>query len=114
MTLANALALAGDSKRTFDIPAEPAEQTLKQFAAQSGLEVLYSTRAAAGVRTNAVKGELTADAAITQMLVGTPLYVVNDAKNGVLRIARNDAAPPRATRPSGPTPETEEPKKKTQ
>src|SRR5688572_16464499 len=86
-----------DSFQPFDIPAGEAERTLKQFATQSGLEVLYSTEAARGVRTNAVKGRLIAREAVTQMLSGTPLYVVNDSKNGVLRIARiNDPNAPRA------------------
>ena len=57
-------------------------------AAQSGLEVLFSTEAARGVRTKAVKGRLVADEAVKQMLSGTPLYVVVDSKNRVLRIAR--------------------------
>jgi hypothetical protein len=112
MTFASAIALAVESKRAFNIPAEAAEQTLKQFAAQSGLEVLYSTQAAAGVRTKAVRGELTPETAIKQMLQGTPLFAVKDAKNGVLRIARNGSARSGKIEPFSPTPQTEEPQKK--
>ena len=86
-----------ESLQSFDIPAGEAEWTLKQFATQSGLEVLYSTDAARGVRTKAVKGRLVPREAVKQMLSGTPLYVVNDRKNGVLRIARiNDPNAQRA------------------
>ena len=93
----SAAAADADSLRSFDIPAGEAERTLKDFATQSGLEVLYSTNAARGVRTKAVKGLLVAREAVKQMLSGTPLYVVNDSKNGVLRIARvTDPNAPRA------------------
>jgi len=85
--------------RSFDIPAGDAEKTLQRFAAQSGVEVLFSTAAAKGVRTNAVKGSYTAGEAARRMLAGTPLYLVSDAKNGVLRIARApDPNAPRAAR----------------
>lgn len=106
-------ALAEESKRPFDIPAEAAEKTLKQFATQSGMEVLFSTQAASGIRTNAVKGELVPTDAVRQMLAGTPLYLVNDDKNGVLRIARNSSvAPDKSGQPSSPSAETGEPQKK--
>lgn len=81
--------------RSFDIPAGNAEAMLQRFAAQSGMEVLFSTQAAKGVRTNAVKGVYTVEDALQKMLSGTPLYLVNDTKNGVLRIAR-------APRPNAP------------
>ncbi len=93
----SAAAADADSLQSFDIPAGEAERTLREFATQSRLEVLYSTDAARGVRTKAVKGRLVAREAVKQMLSGTPLYVVNDSKNGVLRIARiNDPNAPRA------------------
>ena len=87
LVLRNAV-IGAESLHAFDIPAGDAERTLKQFAVQSGLEVLFSTDAARGVRTKAVKGRLVAGEAVKQMLSGTPLYVVHDSKNGVLRIAR--------------------------
>jgi iron complex outermembrane receptor protein len=88
MILLSSGARGVESLHDFDIPAGEAEMTLKQFAVQSGLEVLFSTEAARGVRTKPVKGRLAARAAVNQMLAGTPLYVVNDSKNGVLRIGR--------------------------
>ena len=80
--------MAAESTRAFDIPAGAAENTLRQFAAQSGREVLFSTEAARGVRTNAVKGNLIVQVAARQMLSGTPLHLIEDDNHGVLRIAR--------------------------
>lgn len=74
--------------RPFDIPAGDADKMLQRFAVQSGVEVLFSTEAAKGVRTNAIKGTFAVEDAVRRMLSGTPLYLVSDAKNGVLRIAR--------------------------
>jgi hypothetical protein len=87
---------SSEATRVFDIPAGVAEETLKQFAAQSGVEVLFSTEATRGVRTKAVKGNIAVQDALKSMLSGTPLYVVDDRKNGVLRIAR--AADPNGQR----------------
>jgi outer membrane receptor for ferric coprogen and ferric-rhodotorulic acid len=44
------------AKKSFDVPAGDAPHSLKQFAQQSGLELLYSTKEIAGATTNAVKG----------------------------------------------------------
>lgn len=92
---------AAAARRAFDIPADLAEKSLKQFAAQSGVEVLFSTEAANGVRTNAVRGELTPLEAATQMLAGTRLVVVPDSKHEILRISR--APDPNGQR-AAPTP----------
>ncbi len=96
------------AKKTFDLKADAAERALKAFSAQSRVEVLFSSDAAAGVRTNAVKGDYTPIEAVELMLAGTVLYV-RDASNGVVRIARstndpNDGRAAPATRnvlPSG-------------
>lgn len=89
--------LAAAPTRSFNIPAGDAEKMLQRFAAQSGVEVLFSTEAARGVRTNAVKGEFPVEDAVRRMISGTPLYLVSDTKNGVLRIARApDPNAPRA------------------
>jgi iron complex outermembrane receptor protein len=104
--LAWSAAHAADGLRSFDVPAGLAETTLKQFAAQAGMEVLFSTEVARGVRTNAVKGTLAVQEAAKQMLSGTPLYVVSDGRHGVLRIARtpNPNAQRAAPKTSGDRP----------
>ena len=73
-------------KRKFDIQADLAENSLRVFSAQSGAEVLFSSDAARGVRTNAIKGEFLPGEALKKMLAGTALYV-RDGRDGVFRIA---------------------------
>lgn len=73
-------------KRKFDVPADLAEKSLRVFSVQSGSEVLFSSDAASGVRTNAIKGEFLPGEAVKKMLAGTTLYV-RDERDGVFRIA---------------------------
>jgi len=73
-------------KRKFDVPADLAEKSLRVFSVQSGSEVLFSSEAASGVRTNAIKGEFLPGEAVKRMLAGTALYVRDD-RDGVFRIA---------------------------
>ena len=80
--------------RAFDIPAGPADSALQAFSTQAGVELIYSTEIAAGVRTNRVKGTLAPEAALAELLAGTRLEVVRDRAAGVWRIAR--IAPPPA------------------
>jgi iron complex outermembrane receptor protein len=85
---------AEPGKRRFNLPADSAEKSLKAFSTQAGVEVLFPSDAAAGVRTNAVKGDFTPLEAARRMLAGTTLYF-RDESNGVVRIARG-------TDPNGP------------
>lgn len=80
------------ARKAFDLKADNAEKSLKAFSAQSGVEVLFPSDAAAGVRTNAVKGQYTPIEAAKLMLAGTELYV-RDESNGVVRIARSTQDP---------------------
>jgi outer membrane receptor protein involved in Fe transport len=79
---------AEQAKSSFDLPADTADKSLRLFSTQSGLEVLFVTDVAAGVRTNAVKGEFTSMEAAGRLLSGTSLTIVRDDKNGVLRVVR--------------------------
>ena len=89
-------ALGAEAKKSFDISADAAERTLATFAKQSGTEVLFSTEAAAGIRTNAIKGEMTPLDALNAMIDGTALVVVRDEKNGVWRITKGTTPSPKA------------------
>ena len=73
-------------KRKFDVPSDLAEKSLRVFSMQSGFEVLFSSDAASGVRTNAINGEFLPGEAVKKMLAGTTLYV-RDERDGVFRIA---------------------------
>ncbi len=74
--------------RRFDLPAGPAEQMLRAFGTQAGLELLFPTALAIGVRTNAVHGEHAVREAAEQLLAGTGLVMTEDVGLGVARIAR--------------------------
>src|SRR5688500_2549855 len=86
---------ADGARRMFDVPADAAEKSLRRFSEQSGLEVFYPSSAAKGVRTHAVKGEMTAREALDQMVAGTVLTVVRDEKSGAFSFKRIDG-------PNGP------------
>lgn len=90
------------TKRTFDVPAGDAPVALKQFAQQSGLELLYSTRAIEGAKTNPVKGELTVHEALKRLLSGTNLIATPGKNRGAFAVTRTpdpneSRAPPTET-----------------
>lgn len=87
------LRAAEPARNRFDLPADQADRTLKLLAKQSGLEVLFATETTEGVRTAAVKGEMTAIEAARAALVGTNLQVVQDERTRAITINR-PAAPP--------------------
>jgi iron complex outermembrane receptor protein len=64
----------------FDIPSGSAQATLKQFASEAHLQVVFDYRAVQKVRTPEVKGTLEPTEALKQMLIGSGLtfYEVND------------------------------------
>jgi outer membrane receptor protein involved in Fe transport len=104
--LATNAACADETKKTFDIPAGDALPALKQFAAQSGEQLLYSADAVQGVATNPAKGLFTAREALDEMVKGTKLTVVADKKNGALSLVRAaDPKGPRAAQPESDRPE---------
>jgi outer membrane receptor protein involved in Fe transport len=90
---------AADAKKAYALPAEDAAVALRQFAEQAGVEIVYSTEAVRGVRTNAVTGEFTALEAVNRLVAGTDLLAVQDAKTGAIAVNRA-AAPTEA----GPKP----------
>lgn len=75
----------------FNLPADRAENSLKRLSAQSGIEVLFPTDAVAGVRTNAVRGEMTARDALDAMLSGTGLVAVQGKNSNSLSVRRESA-----------------------
>ncbi len=75
-------------RKVFDLPADAAEKALKQFSLQSGFEVVFATGLVAGVKTHAVKGEMTAREALEAMLVRTKLVATQDAATGAFMVNR--------------------------
>lgn len=79
-------------KGRFDLPADRAETSLKLLSEQSGVEILFPTDVVAGVRTNAVRGEMTARQALDAMLVGTGLVAVEGKSTVSLTVKRGTPA----------------------
>lgn len=98
-------------RRHFDLEADVAARALRKFAVQSGTEVLFGTRTAEKVRTNAVRGEFTPYHALTLLLAGTGLVATQDRVTGALTISAGpnagNAAPSDHTRESDKKKETQ-------
>ncbi|HRP04491.1 MAG TPA: TonB-dependent receptor plug domain-containing protein, partial [Opitutaceae bacterium] len=84
---------AAEVRKPYNIPAGPAEQSLKTFSTQSGLDVLFATKTVGKVQTNATKGEFTALEALDQVLADTGLVAAQDAKTGALTVTSRPNAP---------------------
>jgi iron complex outermembrane recepter protein len=97
-------------RRPFNLPADDAETSLRRFASQSGLEVLFSRPSTAGVRTKALQGDFPPLEAIARLLAGTPLVATTEPGSGAIVISRPRTAPPPATGRE-PTPSPEAPDK---
>jgi iron complex outermembrane recepter protein len=82
---------ASDQKQTFDVRAGEAEVALKQFSEQAGQQVIFPTELVRGIRTNAVRGELSARDALEMMLADTGLTVGQDAQSGAFAVRRETA-----------------------
>lgn len=87
------LSAADASVRSFDISADLAEKSLKQFSAQAGVEVAFGAATESAVRTNHVSGNLTPQHAIDRMLADTPLTALHDAEKGAFSIVARPNAP---------------------
>jgi len=81
-----AMAAPAAARKTFDLPVDAADRSIKRFSEQAGLEVFYPTSATQGLKTQVVKGEMTAREALAAMLAGSNLRVVEDEKTGALAI----------------------------
>ncbi|MDA1069646.1 MAG: STN domain-containing protein, partial [Verrucomicrobia bacterium] len=62
-------------KLPLDIPEGFATTTLKDFARQTNVEILFDRQSVYGVKTNAVKGKYDPGSALGIMLKDTPLGV---------------------------------------
>ncbi|HZP60257.1 MAG TPA: TonB-dependent receptor plug domain-containing protein, partial [Opitutaceae bacterium] len=91
-------------RKLFQLPSGNAEITLKQFAEQSGEQVIYFVDRVRGVQTRAVQGNLDSFAALQLMLQDTPLRAVQDEKTGALSVAAREIRKSRPTTPAPPPP----------
>lgn len=98
---ASASSPAAGERRSFDIAASTAELSLRRFAEQSGLDVLYSTEAVSGVRTAAVRGELAPSEALALLLSGTPLVAQRQSDSGAWLVSHKGPLPGSKKNPAG-------------
>ena len=63
---------------SFDLPAQPLADALRQFASQSGVQLVFAPELGAGRRSQAVRGTQEAEAALQQLLRGTGLRARRD------------------------------------
>lgn len=88
--------------RTFDVPAGEAVETLRLIARQGGAEIVFLVETVRGIRTGAVRGEMTLREALDLLVARTPLVITQDPRTGGLRVERQ--APP--SPPSVPPPKS--------
>lgn len=93
LSLPSAAIAAEAARKPFSIPAGDAETRLKQFAAQSGEQLLYSPAEVAGLTTKAALGVMTPREALAAMTEGTALTLTQDRTTGALAVRRQPVSP---------------------
>ncbi|WP_369062075.1 TonB-dependent receptor [Caulobacter sp. 73W] len=78
---------AAAQQRTFDVPPQAAGSAISVFARQSGLQVVAPADGLQGVRTQALKGQMDARAALRRLIEGTGLEIASDS-GGVIVLRR--------------------------
>lgn len=81
-----------EAKKSFDVPAGNAGQTLKQFATQAGVQIVFSSEVVGSVKTKAVQGELSARDALERMLHETGLVATEEKKSGAFAVRQKNSA----------------------
>lgn len=93
------LAQAQDRQVQFDVPAQDLAVALQQFARQAGVHLLFPYRVAAGKRSRALNGRLSARQALERLIRDQGLRVVRFSPE---RITLGEAPARHVVRPSPP------------
>lgn len=72
LSLQAAVALAGPTAK-FDIPTQPLSSALRALASQAGVQLVFTPEIVGAVKAAAIKGEMSVEAALTQLLAGSGL-----------------------------------------
>ncbi len=75
-------------KLSLNIPEGFATNTLKEFARQANVEIIFDPQSVHGVKTNAVNGDHDPQSALRIMLKDTPLTVDFDTETGAYAVIR--------------------------
>jgi outer membrane receptor protein involved in Fe transport len=78
-----ALALGSASAEEFNIPGGDLKSALNAYSAQTGKSLIYAPNAVRGVATKGVKGNLSADEALSKLLTGTGLIMARDPSGAI-------------------------------
>ncbi|MCB1122494.1 MAG: STN domain-containing protein [Verrucomicrobiae bacterium] len=79
-----------NNKLPVDIPEGFATDTLKEFARQAEVEILFDRQGVYGVRTNHVEGRYDPASALRIMLENTPLAVNYERETGAYAVFRKE------------------------
>ena len=77
-------------KLSLDISEGSAANTLREFAHQANVEILYDRQSVYGVKTNPVKGKYDPADALRKMLEDTPLGVDIETETGAYAVFRKE------------------------
>jgi outer membrane receptor protein involved in Fe transport len=75
----------------FNVPGGDLEAALNAYTAQTGVALIVSDEAVKGIRTKGATGDLSPDAALTHILLGTG-FVAQRHTGGTIAIVRDDRA----------------------
>lgn len=94
--------------KAFDLPAQPAVNSIPMFAKQAGIQIVAPADKLAGINTHAIHGEFDWHQALKKLLEGTPLVVSSDDGSVViLQVAEKGHAPVAAPKPKPTVSETD-------
>ncbi len=86
-TPAVAMAQTVRARTAIQLPAQPLEQSLKDVARRTGVNILFSPALVSGRRASAIDGTMTAEDAVSRLIAGTNLKIIGDGRGGlVLRV----------------------------
>jgi hypothetical protein len=86
--LLSLVACSDTETKELDIPEGFATTTLKEFARQADVEIIFDSRSVYGVKTHAVRGSHNPGDALRIMLEDTPLRVDFDEASGAYAVKR--------------------------
>ncbi len=82
-----ACAQSVEKKIEFNVPAAAADVALRQFATQSGAEILFATRAVSAARANELRGQFTLREGMALLLAGSGLEAQQDPRSGTWTVS---------------------------
>ena len=94
--------------KAFDLPAQPAVNSIPMFAKQAGIQIVAPADKLAGINTHAIHGDFDWHQALKKLLEGTPLVVSSDDGSVViLQVAEKGHGPVAAPKPKPTVSETD-------